>query len=288
MRVLLLGLIPLLTRAWVPRSNLPMAEKHRKSLTSKLPFALTSKVPFAFPITLSPAIRPMDYREIMTPKRSKQRGYIQRIALTALILVGLTQPVWASQVLSSGASAIHPTASASMGTAPLATPLMHRPTAGYALASPVSVWTELQLASRLVYSAVLGAAVGKERSVKNRRTAGIRTMALVSLGASLFTICSVYGFPAGDPSRMASNVASGVGFVGAGVITTTSSKHGDRKENFVHGLTTAAAIWLRYVYYTTKRHEMLNEIKLTLCATVVRRWELLVDWACTFWLVGRL
>ncbi len=69
-------------------------------------------------------------------------------------------------------------------------------------------------------------------------------MALVAMGASAFTICSAYGFLAFpgkyDPSRMAANVASGVGFVGAGVITTT----GDKNQNVVHGLTTAATIWL--------------------------------------------
>ena len=113
------------------------------------------------------------------------------------------------------------------------------------LASPVSFLTELRLTFRLLFAAVVGAAVGKEGSAKNRHTAAIRTMALVSLGAAVFTICSAYGFSAGDPSRMASNVASGVGFVGAGVITTSTTNEGDRKENFVHGLTTATAIWLR-------------------------------------------
>jgi putative Mg2+ transporter-C (MgtC) family protein len=68
-------------------------------------------------------------------------------------------------------------------------------------------------------------------------------MALVAMGASAFTVCSAYGFSSTgrhDPSRMASNVASGVGFVGAGVITTTHFSG----RNIVHGLTTASTIWL--------------------------------------------
>lgn len=107
---------------------------------------------------------------------------------------------------------------------------------------------ELHITARLVIAAALGAVLGKERSrsasSSNHQTAaGTRTMSLVSLGAAAFTICSMYGFAnvgRHDPSRMASNVASGVGFVGAGVITTTTQDG----ESLVHGLTTAAAIWL--------------------------------------------
>jgi putative Mg2+ transporter-C (MgtC) family protein len=116
--------------------------------------------------------------------------------------------------------------------------------------SPVSTITELRLTLRMFYAAFLGSLVGKERSRSARHAAGVGTMALVCLGAAVFTICSMYGFAAAgryDPSRMAANVASGVGFVGAGVITTTSAPMqpgGDRHETIVHGLTTAAAIWL--------------------------------------------
>jgi putative Mg2+ transporter-C (MgtC) family protein len=110
-------------------------------------------------------------------------------------------------------------------------------------ASPVSADVEFRLSCRLMYAAVLGACLGKERSFA-RHSAGVRTMALVAMGASAFTVCSSFGFlafPHYDPSRMAANVASGVGFVGAGVITTTMS---DKSQSVVHGLTTAAAIWL--------------------------------------------
>eukprot|EP00934_Nitzschia_sp_Nitz4_P002233 Nitzschia sp. Nitz4//scaffold76_size158648//68295//68807//NITZ4_002545-RA/size158648-processed-gene-0.265-mRNA-1//-1//CDS//3329557842//2233//frame0 len=103
---------------------------------------------------------------------------------------------------------------------------------------------EMRLAFRLVVAAVLGATLGRERSF-SRRHAGVRTMALVSLGAAVFTICSAYGFPQitgkYDPSRMAANVVSGVGFVGAGVITTSSQ---GEPQGAVRGLTTAATVWL--------------------------------------------
>jgi putative Mg2+ transporter-C (MgtC) family protein len=77
-------------------------------------------------------------------------------------------------------------------------------------------------------------------------------MSLVSMGAAVFTICGTYGFanfPKVDASRMAANVASGVGFVGAGVITTSMRRQDKRnpnipQNNIVHGLTTAATIWI--------------------------------------------
>jgi len=100
------------------------------------------------------------------------------------------------------------------------------------------------LTLRLIYATLVGSAVGWERAA-SKHSAGIRTMALVSLGAAAFTVCSMYGFGGrGDPSRMASNVASGVGFIGAGVITTQAYSDDSPKAGMVSGLTTAAAIWL--------------------------------------------
>jgi len=133
-------------------------------------------------------------------------------------------------------------------------------TAGATIASiaarPVSAMVELQLTFRLVYAALIGAGLGKERSLA-KHSAGVRTMALVAMGASAFTVCSTFGFlqfpGCYDPSRMAANVASGVGFVGAGVITTSSAQQLQQGQggsstqpapNVVHGLTTAATIWL--------------------------------------------
>jgi putative Mg2+ transporter-C (MgtC) family protein len=96
-----------------------------------------------------------------------------------------------------------------------------------------------QLALRLVLGGTLGAVVGFEREAK-ARTAGIRTHALVALGATLFTVSGAYGFTDtsahGDPTRVAAQVAAGVGFIGAGAIL----RHGAS----VVGVTTAASIWL--------------------------------------------
>lgn len=107
--------------------------------------------------------------------------------------------------------------------------------------------TEVEIIKRLLMATMAGAAIGFERRY-SERPAGLRTMALVSLGAAIFTIIS-FGIP-GDRSRMAASVASGVGFIGAGVISQNgfeeSSKGGGngRRIQQVNGLTTATAIWV--------------------------------------------
>lgn len=96
---------------------------------------------------------------------------------------------------------------------------------------------------RLGLALVLGACVGFERE-RGERSAGLRTNALVALGSSLIMIVSTFGFTdilgarnvVLDPSRIAAQVVSGIGFLGAGTILL-------RKE-VVKGLTTAAAIWV--------------------------------------------
>ncbi|HVL54640.1 MAG TPA: MgtC/SapB family protein [Vitreimonas sp.] len=98
---------------------------------------------------------------------------------------------------------------------------------------------QLDISARLVIASVLGAAIGFEREVHGH-PAGMRTHLLVSLGAGLFTVLSIVGFPPGegaplDPSRVAAQVVSGIGFLGAGAII---------KDGFsVRGLTTAASLW---------------------------------------------
>lgn len=92
---------------------------------------------------------------------------------------------------------------------------------------------------RLLMATVLGGAIGIERE-RRERAAGFRTHALVCLASALIMIVSTYGFPpeaeAGlDPSRIAAQVVSGIGFLGAGVIIF--------RKNTVRGLTTAASIW---------------------------------------------
>ena len=90
---------------------------------------------------------------------------------------------------------------------------------------------------RLVVAAGLGAAIGYQRE-KSGKPTGLRTHILISLGAALFTIASLFGFgPAADASRVAAGVVAGIGFIGAGAIIHRGG--GD----IVTGLTTAATIW---------------------------------------------
>jgi putative Mg2+ transporter-C (MgtC) family protein len=93
------------------------------------------------------------------------------------------------------------------------------------------------LTIRIFVSIVLGAAIGLERQWR-LRTAGIRTNALVSVGASLFVIVGAVGLGHGagaDPTRVAAQVVSGIGFLGAGVILRDGLN--------IRGLTTAATLW---------------------------------------------
>ena len=94
----------------------------------------------------------------------------------------------------------------------------------------------------LVLAFVLSAIVGVERHRK-LKSAGIRTHTLVGVGSAVFTLVSAYGFHGVvgpetivDPSRIAAQIVSGIGFLGAGVIFV--------RQNTVSGLTTAASIWL--------------------------------------------
>jgi len=92
---------------------------------------------------------------------------------------------------------------------------------------------------RFLLAVALGAGIGYQRE-RAGKTAGVRTHILVSSGAALFTLVSIYGFSgaAVDISRVAAGVVVGVGFLGAGVIL-----RGQREEE-VAGLTTAATIWI--------------------------------------------
>ena len=101
----------------------------------------------------------------------------------------------------------------------------------------MSPWLEMIL--RLLLAAALGAGIGYQRE-RAGKAAGVRTHILVSSGAALFTLASIYGFggTAVDISRVAAGVVVGVGFIGGGVIF-----RGPRGEE-VAGLTTAATIWM--------------------------------------------
>lgn len=104
---------------------------------------------------------------------------------------------------------------------------------------PETLATEALL---LACAFVLSGAIGLERELR-QKSAGARTHILVGLGAALFTLVSAYGFAhliGGDvildPSRIAAQIVSGIGFIGAGVIFV--------RQNIVSGLTTAGSVWV--------------------------------------------
>ena len=91
-----------------------------------------------------------------------------------------------------------------------------------------------ELIFRLFLATLLGGIVGVEREV-TRKPAGLRTHMLVSLGACLFTLVSVFDFSL-DPARIASGIVAGIGFIGAGAIIAERGK--------ILGVTTAASLWV--------------------------------------------
>lgn len=105
-----------------------------------------------------------------------------------------------------------------------------------AIMSPGTTFTGVCF--KLVLSMILGSVVGFERG-RRGQTAGVRTFSLISMGSALAMVLSVYvaeKYGDGDPTRMAAQVISGVGFLGAGAII--------QMKGSVRGLTTAAGIWM--------------------------------------------
>lgn len=95
---------------------------------------------------------------------------------------------------------------------------------------------------KLMLSAFLGVIMGTERALIARQAAGMRTFALVALGACIFTLGGSYidtlylGYVNFDPARVAAAIVQGVGFIGAGLIFL--------RNDSVHGVTTAAGLWV--------------------------------------------
>lgn len=87
---------------------------------------------------------------------------------------------------------------------------------------------------RFLLATLWGGIVGAEREYRSK-SAGFRTMIMISIGACFFTMMSVFIGGNGNPDRIASNIVTGIGFLGAGVIF--------RGDNRVNGITTAATIW---------------------------------------------
>lgn len=108
----------------------------------------------------------------------------------------------------------------------------------------IDIWPETAPTQILLLTLafLMSAAIGIERDIR-QKSAGARTHILVGMGSALFTLVSAYGFShllggdvVLDPSRIAAQIVSGIGFIGAGVIFV--------RQNAVSGLTTAASIWV--------------------------------------------
>lgn len=94
----------------------------------------------------------------------------------------------------------------------------------------------VELTLRLLLAAGLGAAIGLEREFR-RKPAGLRTNILIAVGSALFTMLSiVFAHSGGTADRIAAQIVTGVGFLGAGAIL--------RSGETIHGMTTAATIWV--------------------------------------------
>ena len=94
--------------------------------------------------------------------------------------------------------------------------------------------TEVQIVVRLLLAAAIGGLLGAEREFRHK-SAGFRTNILIAIGSCVFTLVGV-SFAGGDPSRVTSQIVTGIGFLGGGAILHNQDK--------VQGLTTAAMIWV--------------------------------------------
>jgi putative Mg2+ transporter-C (MgtC) family protein len=138
---------------------------------------------------------------------------------------------------------------------------------------PSLSWQEALL--RLALAAALGAAVGLERELRERE-AGLRTHLLVSLGSALFTIASAYGFRdflveggalvRTDPTRIAAQIVTGIGFLGAGAII--------RQGLSVRGLTTAATLWVVAAIGLTTGAGYYSAAVITTALVLISLWPL--------------
>lgn len=102
----------------------------------------------------------------------------------------------------------------------------------------MSIELQLDLCLRVLIATLLSMLIGFEREYSGQ-SAGLRTHMLVGLGAAMFTVLSIFAFPGpgSDSSRVAAQIVTGIGFLGAGAIIQR------RDSKYPHGLTTAAGIW---------------------------------------------
>ena len=134
---------------------------------------------------------------------------------------------------------------------------------------------EYELIIRLLLALVFGAVIGFEREYRSK-AAGFRTITLISIGSALFTITSFkLGYP-GNPDRIASNIITGIGFIGAGVVF--------KDGGFVSGLTTAATIWIAAAMGMAlgNGEYMIASTTLGLAIIVLSLFEKIQDWIDSF------
>lgn len=98
----------------------------------------------------------------------------------------------------------------------------------------MSLYTQAEAIFLILLAAFLSALIGMDRERRDHN-AGLRTHMLVGIGACLISLLSLYAFPDSDRSRVAAQIVSGIGFLGAGAIL--------KERRSIHGLTTAASIW---------------------------------------------
>lgn len=130
---------------------------------------------------------------------------------------------------------------------------------------------ELTTLVRVFLAILLGFILGLEREMY-KRPAGLRTHILVCIASCLIMLVSMYGFDSGDPARVAAQVVSGVGFLGAGAIMR------EDKGNGIKGITTAATIWTSaMIGLSCGNGFYFGAILVTICAlvilTILRRFE---------------
>jgi putative Mg2+ transporter-C (MgtC) family protein len=119
--------------------------------------------------------------------------------------------------------------------------------------------SDAELVQRLLLAAVLGGVLGFERELR-QKSAGLRTNMLIAIGSALFTLMSyeLADAASADPSRVAAQIVTGIGFLGAGAIMRTGSG--------IYGLTTAATIWVNAAVGVAAGG---GEYRLALIATAV-------------------
>ena len=120
------------------------------------------------------------------------------------------------------------------------------------------LWLECIL--RVLIAIALGFALGVERQLR-LKVAGIRIHAVVAAGAALFTVVSLYAFTEAGNSRVAAQIVTGIGFIGAGTIM--------HKNTAVHGLTSAAGVWLTAAIGMTAGSGMYLVAVITTVLTIV-------------------